>query len=86
MHQFSIVLFVDGNPVGYTVYQEQDRVVLNPSENPNRNIYPPTLSARRVADQWLVDGTTDRDLIDQVIEDMTLNEGKIPQNSLSAAP
>lgn len=86
MRQFSTVLFVDGNPVGYTVSTEQDRVVLNPAENPNRGIFPPALSARREGDHWQVDGTTDRDLIDQVIEDITLNEGKIPQNSLSAAP
>lgn len=86
MRQFSTVLFVDGNPVGYTVSTEDDRVVLNPAENPNRQILPPALSARRQGDQWLVDGTTDRDLIDQVIEDITLNEGKIPHHSLSAAP
>lgn len=72
--------------MGYTVSTEQDRVMLNPAENPNRSILPPALSARREGDHWLVDGTTDRDLIDQVIEDITLNEGKIPQNSLSAAP
>jgi hypothetical protein len=86
MYQFSTVLFVDGNPVGYKVSREQDRVVLNPAENPNRDILPPAISARWQGDQWLVDGTTDRDLIAQVIEDVTLNEGKIPQNSLSAAP
>lgn len=72
--------------MGYTVSTDQDRVVLNPAENPNRGIHPPALSARREGNHWLVDGTTDRDLIDQVIEDMTLNEGKIPQHSLSAAP
>lgn len=86
MRQFSTVLFVDGNPVGYTVSTENDRVMLNPAENPNRHILPPALSVRREGDQWLVDGTSDRDLIDQVIEDITLNEGKIPQHSLSAAP
>lgn len=86
MRQFSTVLFVEGNPVGYRVSQEEDRVVLNPAENPNRHIIPPALSVRKEGDEWLVDGTTDRDLIDQVIEDITLNEGKIPQSSLSAAP
>lgn len=86
MRQFSTVLFVEGNPVGYTVSKEQDRVVLNPAENPNRGIFPPALSARREGDRWMVDGTSDRDLIDQVIEDITLNEGKIPQINLSAAP
>jgi hypothetical protein len=86
MYQFSTVLFVEGNPVGYTVSREEDRVLFNPAENPNRHICPPAISARREGGQWLVDGTVDRDLIDQVIEDMTFNEGKIPQNRLSAAP
>ena len=86
MYQFSTVLFVEGNPVGYTVSRVEDRALLNPAENPNRHIYPPALSARREGGIWRVDGTADRDLIDQVIEDMTLSEGKIPQNSLSAAP
>ena len=86
MYQFSTVLFVDGNPVGYAVSKQEDRIVLSPAENPKRHIYPPALSARREGGQWLVDGTVDRDLIDQVIEDMTLNEGKSPQNRLSAAP
>lgn len=86
MHVFSTVLFVEGNPVGYRVYRENDRLVLNPAENPSRHVFPPSISARREGDQWLVDGTTDRDLIDQVIEDVRLNESNIPQNDLSAAP
>ena len=86
MHVFSTVLFVDGNPVGYRVFRENDRLVLNPAENPSRQILPPSISARREGGQWLVDGTTDRDLIDQVIEDVSLNESNIPQNDLSAAP
>lgn len=86
MRQFSTVLFVDGNPVGYTVSKENDRLLLNPAENPNRHIRPPAISARKEGGQWLVDGTSDRDLIDQVIEDITLSEGRIPHHSLSAAP
>ena len=86
MHVFSTVLFVDGNPVGYKVFKQQDRLVLNPAENPNREVFPPSICARNEGGQWLVEGTSDRDLIDQVIEDVTLNEGRLPVNDMSAAP
>ncbi len=86
MHVFSTVLFVNGSPVGYKVYKQNDRLLLNPAENPNRDIFPPAISARNENGSWLVEGTTDRDLIDQVIEDVTLNEGRLPRNLLSAAP
>jgi hypothetical protein len=86
MHVFSTVLFVNGNPVGYKVFKQNNRLVLNPAENPNRDILPPAISARNEGGQWLVEGTNDRDLIDQVIEDVTLNEGRLPVNDMSAAP
>lgn len=86
---FSTVLFVEGNPVGYRVVRDKDRLVLNPAENPGRGIYPPAITARRRGKDWVVEGTTDRDLIAQVIEDVRLNEGNLPHNGLSglsAAP
>jgi len=86
MHVFSTVLFVNGNPVGYKVYKQNDRLLLNPAENPNREVFPPAISARNEGGEWLVEGTNDRDLIDQVIEDVMLNEGRLPNNDLSAAP
>ena len=86
MHVFSTVLFVNGNPVGYKVFKQNNRLVLNPAENPNRDILPPAISARNEGGEWLVEGTTDRNLIDQVIEDVTLNEGRLPVNDMSAAP
>ena len=82
---FSTVLFVDGNPVGYKVYEEQNRLVLNPAENPNREIHPPVLAAKNKSGKWLVEGTENKDLIDQVIEDINLNN-HLPYQSLSAAP
>ena len=83
---FSTVLFVDGNPVGYKVYREdKNRLVLNPAENPERSIDPPVLSARCVSGAWQVEGTENRDLIEQVIEDVATNEF-VPRSGLSAAP
>lgn len=82
---FSTVLFVDGNPVGYKVYEEQNRLVLNPAENPNRDIHPPVLAAKNKSGKWLVEGTENKDLIDQVLEDISLNN-HLPYQTLSAAP
>jgi hypothetical protein len=86
MHVFSTVLFVNGNPVGYKVFKQENRLVLNPAENPNREVYPPAIYARNEGGQWFVEGTNDQDLIAQVIEDVTLNEGRLPTATLSAAP
>ncbi len=73
MFLFSTVLFVDGNPVGYNVEKMENRLVLNPAENPNREIHPPVMMAQRRNGEWQVEGTGSRDLIDQVIEDVSLN-------------
>jgi hypothetical protein len=86
MHTFSTVLFVNGNPVGYTVSKNEDRLLLNPAENPNRDIHPPCMSALNQQGFWLVEGTNDRDLIAQVIEDVSIYEDKFPHNELSVAP
>ena len=73
MMLFSTVLFVDGNPVGYKVHEEKNKLILNPAENPNRDIEPPVLSAKNRNGQWHIEGTEDRGLIDQVIEDVSLH-------------
>lgn len=86
MHLFSTVLFVDGNPVGYEVFKEPNSLRLNPAENPNRGTKPPVIRARHVMGSWEVEGTDNRDLIDQVIEDVSLNNSFLPRQILSAAP
>lgn len=86
MHLFSTVLFVDGNPVGYEVFRESDRLRLNPAENPNREIRPPVILAHNERGTWQIEGTDNRDLIDQVIEDISLNNTFLPRQVLSAAP
>jgi hypothetical protein len=73
MTLFSTVLFVDGNPVGYKVMEtERNRLALNPAENPNRKVQAPVMFARKDGRRWQVEGTHDRDLIDQVIEDLSI--------------
>lgn len=81
---FSTVLFVDGNPVGYKVVEEgRNRLSLNPAENPSREIAPPVMYAQNEEGYWKVEGTQDRDLIDQVLEDISL---QLPAALQSAAP
>ena len=82
---FSTVLFIDGKAVGYKVVEEENRLILNPAENPSRDTPAPVLSALRQAGEWRVEGTTNRDVIRQVIEDVTLSES-LSTNLLSAAP
>lgn len=86
MQVFSTVLFVDGHPVGYRVVRGSEGLVLNPAENPSRIVVAPALSASFDEGTWSVKGTFDQNLIDQVLEDVRNNEGKIPQSVLSAAP
>jgi hypothetical protein len=86
MHLFSTVLFVDGNPVGYEVFKEPTFLRLNPAENPNRTSKPPVIHARNVMGTWEIEGTDNRDLIDQVIEDVSMNNSFLPRQVMSAAP
>ena len=81
---FSTVLFVEGNPVGYKVLEEErNRLSLNPAENPNRDVAAPVIQARNEDGFWRVEGTHDRDLIDQVLEDLSM---QLPSGAQSAAP
>lgn len=86
MHVFSTVLFINGNPIGYKVFRQANRLVLNPAENPSREVLPPSIYAHNESGHWVIEGTNDRDLIAQVIEDVSLNEGRLPTALLSAAP
>ena len=85
MRLFTTVLFVNGNPVGYEVRQDQGRIRLNPAENPNREIVPPVIFVSTEDGNLKVEGTSDQDLIDQVIEDVN-QSNSLPGQSLSAAP
>lgn len=81
---FSTVLFVDGNPVGYKVMEEErNRLSLNPAENPNREVLAPVIKAKKEGNNWRIEGTYDRDLIDQVLEDISM---QLPTTLQSAAP
>jgi hypothetical protein len=77
---FSTVLFVEGNPVGYKVMEERNRLLLNPAENPNREVEAPVIYAKKEDGRWRIEGTCDRDLIDQVLEDITIQLPSVRQS------
>lgn len=59
--------------MGYKVLKEKNNyLLLNPAENPNREVVPPVIYARNEKGAWKVEGTQDRDLIDQVLEDISM--------------
>ena len=76
MYQFSTILFVEGHPVKYDISLNDVVASLHPSENPNSFLVPPLLQAQKSSDAWQITGTADRDLIDQVIEELEWNQNK----------
>ena len=66
----STVLFVDSHPIGYKVYKADGSFRLEPTDIPDDSFNPPYLFVEHHGDEWNVCGTTDQDLIDQVIEDL----------------
>lgn len=80
----STVLFVDSHPIGYKIYQEEEEFMLQPSDIPDDSFRPPILYAHHHLENLTVSGTSDQDLIDQVIEDIS-GIGK-PAPNKKAAP
>jgi hypothetical protein len=81
---FSTVLFVDGHPVGYKVFENnKDVIQLTPVENPHRHLVPPQLSAFLINGHWLVKGTDNNDLVEQVREDIQLFSGLVENTCFS---
>ncbi|MDB5196248.1 MAG: hypothetical protein JWP88_618 [Flaviaesturariibacter sp.] len=65
------VLFVNGNPVGYTIFNEGADYILAPVENPMATMKAPVLKVVLEHNgHFTICGTEDRDLIDQVWEDL----------------
>jgi hypothetical protein len=86
MKLFSTVLFVDGNPVGYEVCSGENSILLNPAENPSRDVDPPKMMVQCRNGNWDVKGTSSRDLIDQVIEDLETHRAQSRKPRPSPAP
>ena len=76
---FSTVLFVDGHPVRYEMTALDGSFRLFPAENPNPDLSPPVLCVGRSACGWIVRGTTDPDLLAQVLEDLQVNGARMEE-------
>ncbi|MGE5521578.1 MAG: hypothetical protein ACM3VS_16755 [Candidatus Dadabacteria bacterium] len=67
-----LILFVDGFPTSFSLRQEEDKYILTPFENPYDRQVPSKLEVTRCGSQWLIQGTEDVDLIEQLKEDLSL--------------
>lgn len=86
MQLFSTIVFIDGVPVGYRVFRdEQNRFNLTPAESATREVEAPRLSAAQVDGKWEVAGTTNNRIIEQVVQDLEQNQSLI-QRSIRVAP
>lgn len=65
----NLVLFVNGNPVGYTVYEREASYLLSPTLF-NADISAPSIKAKFEDGNWNIQPCSDRDLTAQVVEDM----------------
>lgn len=65
------VLFVDGNPVGYTIRKEGENYLFIPVQLPKENFVAPLLTVSfRQDHSCTISGTADQNLMDQVREDL----------------
>jgi hypothetical protein len=70
LYLISTILFIDGEPIGYNVYQqERDRFYFKPTGIPNPNVMPPSFYVT-TAGGWCFEGLTDILVRDQVMDDL----------------
>ena len=80
----STVLFVDSHPIGYKIFLADEKYMLQPADIPDDSFHPPVLFAQRSQGVWIITGTSDQDLRDQVIEDISSVGLEVPNKK--AAP
>jgi hypothetical protein len=86
MVQFSTVLFIDNFPYGYRVTHEGHRYHFTPTSTPD-SAPRPGITSYSQDGQWMVEGTADATLIDQIRKILVQDPASRPrQNVLSAAP
>lgn len=70
---FSTILFIEGNPVCYEFFEKDGNYLLFPLYNPHSHTTPPELRLVKVKlNEYTLEGTTDKTLIDQVLEKVKL--------------
>ena len=86
MPLYSTVFFFNGNPVGYNVFESKPgELVLRPAESKYRAEQPSVLSARLINGNWIIKGTNNQSLIDQVKKELSLNN-LLLHKTIMAAP
>ncbi|HEY1113510.1 MAG TPA: hypothetical protein VGE66_08105 [Chitinophagaceae bacterium] len=66
----STLLFIDGHPIAYVIEPDGERFLLYPFHEVHPDVAPPSLTARREDNQWIIEGCPWQDLHDQVVEDL----------------
>jgi len=64
------VFFLDGNPIGYEIQRSGEVFRLIPHRISDPARAAPEITAAHSRGQWLLEPVLDRDLADQVIEDL----------------
>ena len=85
MIMLSTILFIDEQPVGYTVSVEKDKCFFKPTEHTLTNVAAPSFHVIKREKIWEVDGLSDQKIIEQL--QATLPVVQDEENTLlSAAP
>ena len=81
----STILFIEEQPVGYTVLVERDRCFFKPTEYSQATIDAPSFYVSKKNEVWELEGWLDQKIIDQLQPTLSAlaDEEEI---SLSAAP
>jgi hypothetical protein len=66
------VLFVDGLPVGYKIFRNGAVYFLHPTDISGKEANAPLIIATHSQHGWEIEDLRDRNLIDQVVEDLDL--------------
>ncbi len=82
----AVILFIDTTPVAYQVYKAFGSYYLKPASNPAREIEAPILYAIKFKNAWIIKGTSDENLKEQLKEKINeLQHNHLPLIDSSAA-
>jgi hypothetical protein len=74
MFLFSTIIYYDESPVGYDVYREEDIFQLKPAIDSHCDFQPPIITAIYLNQVWMIDGTENDEIIEQVKKIIELNQ------------
>lgn len=74
MFLFSTIVYFGEIPVGYDVYREEDIFQFRPTIDSKLNTEPPVVTAIYLSGYWLIDGTEDYEIMEQVKKIIGMNE------------